>query len=180
MEKDLLVLEASSIVSGFRILNALPETHPVRLLDAEPIGANRFLILLKGASRDLADVVKIAKDDVVDHELIEDIQQTVLDATYSLTVVNLEESLLILETETAGSLLSLAQILVTQHKLKPIEIRIRKSGTGGAYGYFTGTAEACAPAAEDCRTRLRNAMREGAVEVLSSLNPHVRSLFASL
>ncbi len=177
MGNDLLVLEASSIIAGYRILNSLPPTHPVRVLDAEPIGGGRFLILLKGGGRDLADLAKMNMDSVTDHELIMGIDQNVLDAAYSLASVKMSEALLIVETETASAFFSLAQMLTTQHGLKPIEIRIRKSGLSGAYGYFTGTSLQCAPAAEDCRTRLKKSMREGDIEVFDQPNAAVQNLF---
>ena len=180
MENDLLVLEASSVVNGYRMLDALPSTHPVSVLDAEPTGGGRFLILLRGHSRDLNHIGKIAKDLGVDHELIEKIDQSVLDAVYSLAPSTIDESLIVIETETVGSMLLLSNTLATQHKVRAIEIRIRKSGTAGAFGYFTGPKKKCAPAAEDCRTRLRNSIREGDVEVFEEPNEAVRTLFAGL
>ena len=178
MENDLLVLEASSIVSGYRILNALPST--ISVLDAEPTGGGRFLILLRGESAELHNIEKIAKDFGVGHELIAKIEQPVLDAVYSLASSALDESLIIIETETVGAMLSLAQTLATQHHVRAVEIRIRKSGSSGAYGYFTGTKKNCAPAAEDCRTRLKKSLREGDVEIFEEPNASIRSLFAGL
>lgn len=180
MENDLLVLEALSIVDGYRLLNALPSTETLSVIDAEPIGSGRFLIVLRGRSKEFGAILKIAKDYGAAHELIEKIDQSVLDAVYSLAPSTLDESLIVIETETVGALLSLAQTLSTQHAVRAIEIRIRKSGSGGAYGYFTGSKKDCAPAAEDCRTRLRNSIREGEVEIFEEPTAAIRSLFAGL
>ncbi len=175
-EKDLLVLEATSVAAGFRILNSLPADRSLRLLDAEPTGGGHFLILLRGLTSSLSALAKLNRDLLIDHELIENIHQDVLDATYSLAAPKLEESLIVLETETATAILSLAQTLTVEHSLKPIEIRVRKSGAAGAYAYFTGSTEQCALATEDARTRLKRTMRKGAAEFLNSPNQIVRQL----
>lgn len=178
MEKDLLVLEAASVVAGFRILNSLPASASLKVIDAEPIGGGRFLILLRGQAGDLTEIAKANKDSVVDHELIESVGANVLDAVYSLAPAKLEASLVVLEAESASSLFGLSQTLTVQHGLHALEIRVRKSGGAGGYAYFTGTREQCAPAAEDVRTRLRTAMRDGDVEVFDQPNAAVRGLFA--
>jgi hypothetical protein len=146
----------------------------VKLLDAEPIGGGRFLILIRGSAKDL----HLHAKDAADFELIENIDQEVLDAVYSLAPTKITESLVVAETETAAAMFSLAQTLVAQHRLRPLEIRIRKSGPGGAYAYFTGTRLTCATAAEDARTHLNQKMRKGTIEVIDQPTALVRRLFA--
>ena len=172
MTNDLLALEAPSITAGFKILNTLTN---VKLLDAEPVGAGRFLILARGTSSELRTFSK----DVFDAEIIEAIDQRVLDAVFSLAPNSLDEALVVAETETTPAMFGLAQLLVTRHGLRAIEIKIRKSGLGGCYGYFTGSRTACESAASDARTDLTSKMRKGAVEVFDRPNEHVRSLFST-
>jgi hypothetical protein len=174
MENDLLVLEAPSVVVGFRILNLLPNA---KLIDAEPIGGGRFLILLRGSSQALLEIAK--NSDAAEFEVIEQISQAVLDAVYSLAPTKIGESFIVAETESATAMFSLAQILVAEHGLLPIEIKIRKSGTGGAYAYFTGACENCAPAAEAARTRLKAQMKNGRLEVFDQPSAALRSLFGA-
>jgi microcompartment protein CcmL/EutN len=170
MENDLLCLETSSIGAGFRALNSLPN---VKLVDAEPIGGGRFLILVRGQAQALREFAK-GQAEVADFEVIESVSQDVLDAVYSLAPAKLADSLLVAETETATAMLLLAQAVVVQHHLKAIEIKIRKSGLGGAYAYFTGNPSDCAAAAQTVRTRLTQHLRKGSVEMFEKPTSFVR------
>ncbi len=172
MENDLLILEAASVTAGFRLLNSLPN---MKLIDAHPIGGGRFLILARGSSQELHEFAK--NSGAVEFEVIDKISQDVLDAVFSLAPAKLAESLIVAETDSATAMFSLAQILVVEHRLYPIEIKIRKSGTAGAYAFFTGAREICAPAAEAARTRLKAQMRVGVLEVFDEPSPAVRHLF---
>jgi microcompartment protein CcmL/EutN len=170
MTNDLLILEAQSITAGFKILNALTSAQ---ILDAEPVGGGHFLILARGSHKELRTHTKGA----VDAEVVEHIDQGVLDAVFSLASNALDESLVIAETETAAAMFSLAQTLVKDHGLRAVEIKIRKTGAAGSYGYFTGARNACETAAADARTHLSAKMRKGSVEVIARPNEHVKSLF---
>lgn len=170
MKNDLLVLEAQSITAGFKILNSLGDA---KILDAEPVGGGRFLILAQGAQSELRAYAK----DAFDVEVIEGVDQTILDALFSLAPNALDESLVVAETETASAMLALAQTLVKQHGLRAIEIKLRKTGTGGGYAYFTGARAACEAAALDARTHLNAKLRKGSVEVIAQPNEHVKALF---
>jgi microcompartment protein CcmL/EutN len=172
MGNDLLVLETPSISAGFKILNSLSN---VKLLDAEPVGGGRFLILARGAHADLRSHSK----DAFDVEVIESIDQSVLDAVFSLAPNSLEESLVVAETETAVAMFALAQTFAKHHGLRAIEIKIRKTGMGGAYAYFTGSRHACETAAADARTHLNAKMRKGSVDVFDQPNEHIQSLFGN-
>ena len=172
MENDLLILEASSVANGFRILNSLPN---VKLVDAEPIGAGRFLIVIRGSRQPLLEIAKASG--AIEFDVIEKISQDVLDAVFSLAPAKLSGSLLVAETESATAMFTLAQILVAEHGLRAIGIKIRKGGVGGAYAYFTGAPDVCAPAAEAARTRLRAQLKKGVLEVFDQPSPAVRSLF---
>lgn len=171
MGNDLLVFEAPSITAGFKILNSLAN---VKLLDAEPVGGGRFLILARGSKNDLRSFSK----DAFDVEIVEAIEASVLDAVFSLAPNALAESLIVAETETAAAMFALAQTLVKTHGLRAIEIKIRKTGLGGAYAYFTGPREACETAAAEARAHLEAKLRKGSVEVFDRPNEQIKSLFA--
>ena len=182
---DLLVFEAPSVVMGFRALAALPD-EGLQLIDASPSGGGRFVILVKGdgkllhatqkAMRD-AIVDEVGFDEPVDHELIEKANGAVLEAAYSLLPQKLGEALIVIETETVSAMFAAAQVFVEHQKLQPLEIKIRKTGAQGAYGFFTGAASQCALAAEDVRTRFKNAVREAKISVFEQPNSAIKSLF---
>jgi len=172
MGNDLLILEAPSITAGFKILNALPK---VKLLDAEPVGGSRYLVVVQGAISDLAPFAKEMKV-ADDFELIESFDQGVLDAIYSLAPNKLNGSLVLVETESAVAMYAIAHLVVKHHGLRAIEIKIRKSSSG-AYAYFTGEIRACQSAAADVMSHLASKSRKGTVEVFDRPSEHIRSLF---
>lgn len=182
---DLLVFEAPSLVTGFRALSMI-EKQDVQVVDASPSGGGRFLILLKGKKQDLHDLQKAMRDAVVDevgydepvdHELIEKANGAILEAAYSLLPQKLNGSLIVIETDSVSAMFAAGQVFVENQKLTPLEIKIRKTGGKGAYGFFTGPAEICAVAAEDVRTRFKNAVREAKILVFDNPNDAIRSMF---
>jgi hypothetical protein len=176
LSTSLLVLEVSSIALGYAALAVLAAHADVRILDASPSGLGRFIILAQGELEILRDQLqktrgKIDGTDaelVIDHELIEGADPEVLKALFSLAQNELEESLLVIETDTVAGLLSVSQILTQIHGLKPIDIKIQRGGNGGGYGFFTSSTAKVAPAAEDARTHLKSAMRKGHVETIEN------------
>ncbi len=170
MGNDLLALEAPSITTGFRILNTLTN---VKLLDAEPVAGGRFLILARGTKDELRSHLKEA----FDAEVIESIEESVLEATFSLASNKIDETLVVVETETAVALLAVSHVMVKRHGVRALEIKIRKTGVGGGYAYFTGALEQCETAAADARTHLSLKMRKGVVEVIDHPTEIVRGLF---
>jgi microcompartment protein CcmL/EutN len=171
MGNDLLVCEAPSITAGFKILNSLAN---VKLLDALPVGGGHFLILARGSQADLRSFSK----DAFDVEIVDAIEQSILDAAFSLASNALAESLVVAETETVPAMFALAQTLVKRHGLHAIEIKIRKTGLGGAYAYFTGPREACEAAATEARAHLEAKLRKGSVEVFDRPSEQIKSLFS--
>lgn len=182
---DLLVFEAPSVVTGFSALAALPN-EGLHLIDASPSGGGRFLILVKGdhkllqaAQKAMRDAIvdEVGYDEPLDHELVEKANGKVLEAAYSLLPQQLGESLVVIETETVSAMFAAAQVFVEHQKLTPLEIKIRKTGSQGAYGFFTGPAAQCGLAAEDVRTRFKNAVREARILVFDQPNAAIKSLF---
>lgn len=188
VDSSLLCLELGSIAAGYLSLNAATQgaglASPLRILEATPIGA-RFLILALGAEAELRaalDRVRALFDEkepsiVIDAEIISEVDQRVNDALYALSQALLGESLVVVETANVSGILAVAQAMVEGHGLEPIEIRIQRSSTGGAYGFFTGSKEASAPAASDARARLTAAVRKGRVEVIDNPSSTFRSFF---
>lgn len=183
--ETLLVLETRSITSGYRALDAITQNSRIRILEASPAGDRNFLILATGND----SAIKAAYDnahekldgsgtqELIDHEIIPNIDQKVLDATYSLSSAQLSEALIVVDCDTVSGCLAIASSLIHSHKLEGIEIRIRRTGRGGAYGFFTGSIAECAPSAEEVRTRLRTTMREGSVELIENPTESFRAFF---
>jgi hypothetical protein len=180
---SLLSIELKSIAIGYRALQKVTTFETIRVLEASPCG-DRFLILAIGPTTELElaqtsvreSLDSTERDHWLDAELIKDCEPTVLQAIYHLPQTQAAESLLVAECGSISGLLATAQSLVHGHEIEVIEIKVKRAG-GGAYGFFTGRKDVCAPAAEEARTKMKRAMREGQVEVIDELTANFREHF---
>ncbi len=177
-------MEIASIANGYQVLNIATSGNGTRVLDASPVGT-RFLILMQGGAAELREVqsrVQEMFDGIealmrVDMELLVEVDARVTEAVFALAQVPLHESLVVVETSSVSGCLQAAQTLVNGHGLVPIEIRIQRSSSGGAYGFFTGSQASCAPAVADVRTKLSAELRQGRVELIERPTKEFRSFF---
>ncbi len=174
-------LETNSIAFGYRVLGEVAAMSHSRILEASPSGRG-FFILLTGARDDLSSVVhevrhRLDPNSWVDSEVVESKDPRVLEALYALPQESLAESLVVVECETISGCLAAAVTLVEGHGLAPIELRIQRSTSGGAYGFFTGSAQQCGPAAEEIRHKLAASGRKGRVEVIDRPSKAFRAFF---
>lgn len=183
LDTSFVCAEIASIAQGYIVLNSLTMSPHLRILDASPAG-NRFLIMALGPADEVRTSVQRARDlfegDVgvaLDLEVTDGIVPQVLEALFSLPQIPLEESLVVVECSTVSGLVSVAQQLAGPHALKTIEIKILRSSDGRAFGFFTGSKEACIPAALDAETRMRAGGRHGHVEIIEEPTAGFRSFF---
>lgn len=182
-DTSLLVLESTSLTSGLVAHEAIATAaKDVRILEATVVGEDRYLVLATGtfASLEAALEAVHAKLDpessLVDQELIEKPSQSLFESALSLIQQRLEESLVVVETETCSGCFALVQRLIDDHGMKPIELRIRRSGKG-AHAFLTGPAKGIGPAIVDARSRLKNASRKGHVEGFEDPSQALKSQF---
>jgi len=179
-----LCLEIGSIACGYLALNAATASEDIRVLEASPVGS-RFVILMMGQEKSLRSAVECVREQldggapemIVDVELISNFDPRVSEALFALAQEPLQEALVIVETQSVSGCLHLAQALVAGHGLSPIEIRLQRSSSGGAYGFFTGSTAACGPAVADARTRLETELRQGRVVLVENPSKVFRSYF---
>jgi hypothetical protein len=187
LDTSLLSLEIASVASGYKALQLATRGAPadgVRIIDAS-LACNRFLILATGESEALKTVVDQVKtgleaskhDQLLDVEIVEKASEKILEALHSLAQTPLQEALIVAECESVSALTSVAQELISGHGLEVIELKIRRSGTGGAYGFFTGASARCIAGAEDVRSRLKNSMRVARIEVIESMSTEFKRFF---
>ena len=180
-DNSLLVIETASLTAGWLAHEAVASVPDIKILDASPIAESRFLILASGEKAALETAFKtfhaaIETDAIIDQEILKNIGRPLIEASFALGQERLAESLVIVETETVSGLYEVAQLLVSIHALKPIELRIHRTSKG-AHGYFTGDAKSCGPAAADAQTRLRSSLRKGAIECIEAPSTQLRALF---
>lgn len=182
-DTSLLVLETAKLTNGLVAHETIAhESKDIRILEASVVGEGRFVILATGTVPELEAAAKAVRakldpeEGTLDQELIEKPSRSLFECALALTQQRIEESLVVIETETVSACFAIVQTLIDNHGLKPIELRIRRSGRG-AHGYLTGSTAACGPAAEEARTRLRSAFRIGAVEWFEQPSAALRAQF---
>lgn len=182
IDSFLACVEVNSIAFGYSVLAKIAGVPGVRILEGSPAGA-RFVILALSERDDLKRTLSDARAALdgpdasmwLDTEICEG--GVVAEGLYALPVAPLSEALVVVEAESVSGLIASADTLVHGHGLSLIELKILRSSTGGAYGFFTGAIDACRAGAEAARARLRDAVRKGRVEVIENLSPEFRRHF---
>ncbi len=179
------VFEVGSIALGYQALAAVTKDAAIQVLEASTVAPNRFLILLhapheniKAAENELRHSCEAPrKDGLVDHEVVASVHADLLPAFYSLSQQQLQDALVVVETDSVSGLVASAQTLLTSHSLTVIELKGTRGLQGKGIGFFTGPAAKVFPAAEDIRHRLKAAIRQGYVEVIANPSPSFRTFF---
>lgn len=181
---SLAVFEIGSVALGYQALAAAARRAGVTIVEATPVRADRFLILLQGPAAELksaqTDVRKLCEtfsaDLLADVELIDAPDARLLPALFSLAQIEMKESLVVIECDSVAGLISVSQAML-KRGLEVIELKGGRGAFGVGFGFFTGPAADTAPAAEDARTRLKQAVRNGRVEVIDSAPENFRAFF---
>src|SRR5690606_3352863 len=117
VDTAMVVFELGSIALGYQALATATRQKSSRVIEASPVKASRFLILLEGPADDLktatAEVRRLCEtfsnDLLVDVELLESADPRLLPALMSLAQVEMQESLIVVETDSVAGLIALAQ-----------------------------------------------------------------------
>lgn len=184
VDSAMVVFEIDSVALGYQTVATLSRIPAIKVLEASATRASRFMILAEGPAAKIKianlEVKKLcetfAADLLADVELVENPDPRLVPALYSLSQVEMKESLIVVETDSASGLLAVAQALA-HRGLEVIELKAGRGAHGGGLGFFTGPTSVTAAAAEDARTRLKQSVREGRVEVIDGVGPEFRSFF---
>ena len=180
--------EVSSVALGYRILDQLSKLPNISILEASLAGGGIFWILASSPNPRLDDFQAIVKTSlegigdqskaqVVDHETIETSDQNLLEALYSLSAQKLEESLLIIESDSLSAVLAAVHFATKQHQLTTIEIKVSRGSRSGGHAFLTGSQLECELARETACTKLTTRMSRGFVEVIDAPNEAFRQQF---
>lgn len=186
--RTIACIEVSSVAFGYRILDYLSKFQNISILEASPAGGGTFWILVSGKKSNFENlhvIVKASLDGigdqasahVLDHETIETSGQDLLEALYSLSSQRLEESLLIIESDSMSAVLAAAHFATTQYLLKMIEIKVSRGSRSGGHAFLTGSRSECESGGAAVRTKLMNRMSRGFVEVIDAPNEVFRQQF---
>lgn len=138
--------EIDSIAVGFQLLNVLTADANVDVLEAFPLGGQRFLILTQHHDGTRAATIERLRADpqfhhVFDFASFESFPVAVLEALHSLSTQPLIESLIVLESATLSALLRMAAVAF-ENSASVIEVKIHRSLPGGGHAFFTAPRSA--------------------------------------
>jgi hypothetical protein len=185
LDSALGCFEVSNLTLGYKVLDAITRENHLRILEASAVSSQAFLILIEASAEKLkmvdhriAEVVSVyGKEGLRDCEILPKVSQHLLPAYYSLLQQKLEESLLVLETETISGALFLANHLLEKDRLKIIELKVMRGSQGKCLAFFTGSREACDAGDQDIAALLKRTVRAGTVEVIHDPKPAFREFF---
>jgi hypothetical protein len=178
---SLACLEIRSIARGYQVLNLLSENSGLEILEASPVDAQRFLILVEGEQAKLAkavdEVTRRAQSHFLDYEFLPSPQPALKQAIYSLQQVEIGDSLLVVETDTASRILSCAQLLMNENNLQLVEIKVGRGLRGQGLGFFTGKNSDALNGKAAVEALLKGMNRNGIAEVISEPTAKFKSYF---
>lgn len=185
LDTPLAAFEVSSVALGYRALDVISRADQIRILEASPISGGRFFILCSGPAAALQSTIDAvrsafgtkASEVLIDSVVVEKQAGAIGESLFSLAQVELGESLIVVECKTISGLLASAEAMLSFEGIDPIEMKIHRGGTTGGYGFFSSRTSIALPAAEEVRTRLKSAYREGDVQVIENPVAAFRQFF---
>jgi hypothetical protein len=178
---SLACLEIRSLARGYQILNLLSQSHGVEILEGSPVDTQRFLILAEGDAAPLAkavdEVTRRAPTYFLDYEVIANPQPALRESLYSLHQADLSGSLLVVETDTASRILGCAQLVMNDHKMSLLEIKVGRGLRGQGLAFFSGANNDALAAKTAVEAILKGMNRGGFTEVISEPNQKFKSYF---
>jgi hypothetical protein len=174
-------LEMRSSARGYLILNTLTRGEGVQVLEATPVDAGRFMILVEGDQAQLAKVIdeiqRRGSQLLIDLAFITNPHAGLKSSIYSLETHPLEEALLVVETETASRAIAIAHTLMSEHDVRTIELKVGRGLRGTGLAFFTGSMNAMTQAKKIAEDLLRASARNGTVELVEQPTAGFRSFF---
>jgi len=136
-----LVLELSSIATGYAVLDLCLKSGEVHVIEASAISPGKFLILLGGELREVEKAfqaaVNSAKESLLDSALLPNLQDSILKALYGLSKVEAtREGLVVVETSSLSSMLWGLHILASKIKISLIEVKSGRGVGGKSIAFF--------------------------------------------
>lgn len=169
------LLEFNSIARGIEAADSMLKKAKVELLEAHPICAGKYIILITGdvdaVRSSLAEGIEISKQYLVDKLLIPNIHPQIFPALTASTQIAEIKALGVIETFSAASAIIAADIAAKTAKINLIDMRLANGMGGKSYFSLTGEVadvEAAVQASED-------SIKEEGLLVESIIIPSVHS-----
>ena len=130
----LAILDFDSIPAGMYAVDTILKKAPIALLRAGTVTRGRYLVLFGGSTgatgESFREALETAGSTIIDHAFLPDIHQDLFDAVFGLKR-KAAGSLLIIETETAASIVRAVEPAMKGTPVELIEVRLSDSGLAG-------------------------------------------------
>src|SRR5947209_5726228 len=130
----LAVLDFEDIPTGIFAVDAILKKAPIAFVRAGTTTRGRYLVLFGGStastSESLGEALATTRAAVIDHAFLPDIHPSLYDAVFG-TRRRVLGSLLILETDTASSIVRAVEAALKGTPVELIEVRLSDTGLAG-------------------------------------------------
>jgi microcompartment protein CcmL/EutN len=139
----LAVLDFADIPAGIWAVDAILKRAPIALLRAGTVTRGRYLVVFGGSTASTAEsldsVLAMTGGSLIDHTFLPDVHPHLFDAAFGARR-KATGSLLIIETETAASVVRSVEAALKGTTVELIEVRLSDSGLSGkGMAVFAGT-----------------------------------------
>jgi len=130
----LAVLEFADIPAGVWAVDAILKKAPIAFVRAGTVTRGRYLVLFGGStastSESLDEALALCGAAIIDHTFLPDIHDALFDAVFGVKRKS-NGSLLIIETETAASIVRAVEAALKGTPVELIEVRLSDLGLAG-------------------------------------------------
>ena len=130
----LAVLDFSDIPAGIWAVDAILKRAPIALLRAGTVTRGRYLVVFGGSTASTAESLDAVEsnvgDSLIDKTFLPDVHPRLFDAAFGATLKS-SGSLLIIETETAASVVRSAEAALKGTPVELLELRLSDTGLAG-------------------------------------------------
>ncbi len=155
MSKALAMAELQTVAAGIRAADMMIKTAEVSVIEAEVVCPGKYIVLIEGelsAIKASIDAVKAAlSDKLVDSFVLGNPHDAIFPAIYGCCEIDKRRALGVLETYSAASIISAADIAAKTSIVELIELRIAKGMCGKSYMLITGEVAAVEAAIEKAK-----------------------------
>ena len=131
----LAVLDFEDIPTGIYAVDAILKTAPIAFVRAGTVTRGRYLVVFGGSTastqESLNEAVAVTGSAILDQAFLPDIHPDLFDAVFGTRRKAAGGSLLILETETASSIVRAVEAALKGTPVELIEVRLSDTGLSG-------------------------------------------------
>jgi microcompartment protein CcmL/EutN len=130
----LAVIDYEDIPAGVYAVDAILKKAPIAFVRAGTVTRGRYLVLFGGSTastqESLGEALAVTRTAIIDHAFLPDIHPALYDAVFG-TKKRTTGSLLILETDTASSIVRAVEAALKGTPVELIEVRLSDTGLAG-------------------------------------------------